>query len=175
MRNPAILGGLCFLLGCQPTSAFPGPARDRMEMAAGGEIALDRTIGRQKFPLGFRRQPLAGPIGIGVGLELVFAGPGVEDHAEEAADGAEEDAEEDEAGVRRDVFGGNAEGGEELSGEGALGVDNMTEKEEEDAELQDGGRDALDDVLALGALGFPGKSSLPLVKRKLVMMYFDKQ
>lgn len=26
MRNPAILGGLCFLLGCQPTSAFPGPA-----------------------------------------------------------------------------------------------------------------------------------------------------
>ena len=40
-----------------------------MEMAAGSEIALDRTIGRQKFPLGFRRQSLAGPIGIGVGLE----------------------------------------------------------------------------------------------------------
>ena len=51
--------------------------------------------------------------------------------------------------MRRNVVGGNAEGGEKLLREAAFGVDEVPEKVEEEAELKDGKDQALDDVPAL--------------------------
>lgn len=119
-----------------------GVIEDDAELVGGG---VGEVVGGEFAEGGGEGFRGAGGLGgVGVGLELVFAGPGVGEDGEEFRGGLEQDGEKNQSGVGGDVR--YPEGIVELAGEGALWIGGEADEEEDERHLEDADGEALADV-----------------------------
>ena len=130
-----------------------GVVEDDAEFVGGG---VGEVIGGEFLEGGAEGLWFAGGLGgVGVGLELVFAGPGVGEEGEDFRGGLEEEGEKYEAGVRGDFL--DEEGIVQQAGKGASGVGGEADEEKDERHLEDTDGEALFDVTKTKVADLMGK------------------